>query len=226
MSVLGSAIKELVTTLFPKGFGGLTFDAVISEDHTLELEVTDNPIETGVSVTDHSYMKPYVLKIEAGVTNTPMPWKLLTDSYGFGEARSIQAFEQLEALMRTREPFDVQTGLKLYKNMLCVKVNTVQDKFTSNVFKFTADLREVIIVSTQTVEYPPREKGKTDNQASQKKASGEKQAKKVGSVSGTTGRTSTTRSTVNTQASGAATTRAATRTSVLKKVINAAGGKK
>lgn len=231
-SSLGQTIyKEVIATLFPRTMAGMTFDCVISEKHTLELAVTDNPIESGVSVTDHSYMKPYALEIDAGVTNSPMPWRLFTDSYGFGEARTKQAFEQLEALMRTREPFDVQTGLKLYTNMICTRVETTQDKTSANVFRFTATLREVIIVSTQTIEYPPREKGKTANQANQKKSSGEKQSKSIGNVprkntstraTGST-RTTSTRTTVNTTASSTAQATASTRTSVAKSVLNAIG---
>ena len=162
-------------TIIPRGFGGLVFDAVFEEDHTLELEVTDNPVETGVSITDHAYMKPYKVRITAGVTNTPLAVK--NDGYGDGEGRTVAAFKALETLMRTREPFDVQTGLKLYENMLCVSVNTTQDVASANVMVFTAELREIIIVQTQAVTYPPRSSGKAANQAGKKKTQGEKQAK-------------------------------------------------
>jgi len=162
-------------SIITRGFGGLTFDAVFEEDHTLELEVTDNPVETGVSITDHAYMKPYKVKITAGVSDTPLVER--GDGYGAGYGRAKEAFAQLEALMRTREPFDVQTGLKLYQNMLCTSINTTQDSGTSNALIFTADLREIIIVQTQAVTYPPRAKGKAANQAGKKKTQGEKQAK-------------------------------------------------
>lgn len=162
-------------TIIPRGFGGLVFDAVFEEDHTLELEVTDNPVETGVSITDHAYMKPYKVRITAGVTNTPLTVK--NDGYGEGDGRTVAAFKALEALMRTREPFDVQTGLKLYENMLCTSVNTTQDAGSANVLVFTAELREIIIVQTQAVTYPPCQSGKAANQAGKKKTQGEKQSK-------------------------------------------------
>lgn len=168
-------MSELV--IIPRGFGGLVFDAVFEEDHTLELEVTDNPVETGVSITDHAFMKPYRVKITAGVSNTPLTVK--DDGYGEGDQRTREAFKKLEILMRTREPFDVQTGLKLYSNMLCTSVNTTQDAGSANVLVFTADLREIIIVQTQAITYPPRASGKAANQAGKKKKQGEKQSKDV-----------------------------------------------
>lgn len=150
--------------------GGLVFDAVFEEQHESTLEVTDNPVETGVVISDHAFMKPLRLTIHAGVTDTP-----LNDDPE--EGRSKKAFEALTALQARAEPFDVQTGLKLYKNMVCATVRTGQDKDTVNAFIFTADLREVQIVSTQTVKYPPRAKGSTAQQASKAKAKGEQQGK-------------------------------------------------
>lgn len=164
-------------SIIPRSMGGLTFDAVFEEDHTLELEVTDNPVEVGVSITDHAFMKPYKLRLTAGVTNTPLTPK--DDGFGTGDQRTREAFKKLEALMRTREPFDVQTGLRLYKNMICLSVNTSQAAESANALVFTADLREIIIVQTQAVTYPPRKTGKAANQAGKKKDSGEKQAKEA-----------------------------------------------
>lgn len=155
--------------------GGLIFDAVFEESHDSELEVTDNPVETGVVVSDHAYMKPLRLKITAGVSDTPL-LQSDADMFSQGESRSKQAFEMLSALQRVAEPFDVQTGLRLYENMVCTSIRTIQDKETANSFVFTADLREVIIVNTQTVEYPPRKDKPTKQQADKKKEKGEQQS--------------------------------------------------
>lgn len=39
-----------------RSIGSLTFDAVFDEAHDSDLEVTDSPVETGVTVSDHAYM--------------------------------------------------------------------------------------------------------------------------------------------------------------------------
>jgi hypothetical protein len=161
------------TTLIQRSIGGLTFDAVVSESHTVTTEITDNPVESGVSITDHAYMKPYKVVIEAGVTNTPLHEP--TDNYGTGDARVANAYAALLQLQATREPFDVQTGLLLYNNMLIQELTVIQDKDTSNVLAFSATLREIVIVYTETVKYPPRKAGATKNQAGKKKESGQKQ---------------------------------------------------
>lgn len=156
-----------------RSVGGLVFDAVFEEKHTAEMEVTDNPVETGVVVSDHAFMKPMKVTISAGVSDVQLTPRV-TDQFQ-GSSRSRAAFDLLLKLQAAAEPFDVQTGLKLYKNMVCTSIRTSQDKDSSQVLVFEAELREVIIVTTQTVKYPPRAKGTTNNQASAKKQKGQQQ---------------------------------------------------
>ena len=157
---------------------GLVFDAVFEETHEADLEVTDNPVETGVVVSDHAFMKPLRVKISAGVSDTPLA-AVTDDPFASDAGRSRRAFELLTELQKRAEPFDLQTGLKLYENMVCTSIRTSQDKDSSGALLFTAEMREVIIVYTQVVTYPPRKPGATKRQAGPKKDKGEQQGKEV-----------------------------------------------
>lgn len=161
-----------------RSMGGLVFDAVFEETHEADLEVTDNPVETGVVVSDHAFMKPLRVKISAGVSDTPLA-AVTDDPFASDAGRSRRAFELLTELQKRAEPFDMQTGLKLYENMVCTSIRTSQDKDSSGALLFTAELREVIIVYTQVVTYPPRKPGATKRQAGPKKDKGEQQGKEV-----------------------------------------------
>lgn len=162
-----------------RSMGGLIFDAVFTEQHEAMLEVTDNPVETGVVVSDHAYMKPLRLTITAGVTETLLNEVVGTDKFAGAVSRPQTAFRLLTELQKKAEPFDVQTGLKLYKNMICSSIRTEQDASTAHALVFTAELREVIITTTQAVTYPPRAKGTTTQQASKKQNKGEQQSKEA-----------------------------------------------
>jgi hypothetical protein len=165
-----------------RSVSGFVFDAVFEEDHTAELEVTDNPVETGVVVSDHAYMKPLRVKIKAGVSDAvlnPITRFFGADQFSGGTSRSKRAFDLLCELQKSAEPFDVQTGLKLYRNMVCTSIRTSQDSSTSSALIFEAELREVIIVTTEAVSYPPRSKAR---QAQKPKDGGEKQGKEVESA--------------------------------------------
>ena len=160
-----------------RSMGGLVFDAVFEESHQSDLEVTDNPVESGVMVSDHAFMKPLQLTISAGVSDTPLfDVDALGDFDKFksDNGRSKKAYELLTELQAKAEPFDVQTGLKLYKNMVCTSLRTKQDKDTGGALFFEATLREVIIVYTQVVKYSPsRRAGATARQAAANKDKGE-----------------------------------------------------
>ena len=38
--------------------GGYFFDGFMQVDHNIELQTTENPVETGASIVDHAYVKP------------------------------------------------------------------------------------------------------------------------------------------------------------------------
>lgn len=144
-----------------RSIGGMVFDATFKESHDLGLQVTDNPVESGVVISDHAFMLPFHLTIHAGVSDSPLA---VTSSDQFsGNKRSIQAFELITALQKSAEPFDVQTGLKLYKNMVCTSIHVMQDKETSGALIFSADLRQVIIVETEKVKYKSRKVQSTES---------------------------------------------------------------
>lgn len=162
-----------------RSMGGLVFDAVFEENHESDLEVTDNPVETGVVVSDHAYMLPLRVTISAGVSDVLLSGSTTGDQFASDAGRSRKAFQLLTELQSKAEPFDVQTGLKLYKNMVCKSVRSGQDKDTSGVFVFQAELREVNIVYTKSITYTRAKPGKTRRQASPTKNRGEQQAKEV-----------------------------------------------
>lgn len=57
----------------PNGsLGVIDFDATISEQHTLSVNVTSHPIETGATMTDHIRPNPDSLTLDFFITNTPI----------------------------------------------------------------------------------------------------------------------------------------------------------
>lgn len=161
-----------------------SFDAVVRESHHSELAVSDNPLETGVVVSDHAYMAPLKLDIEAAVGDFWLhavgpDGEPVTDPFDSVVGRSVAAFKLLQGLQATAEPFSVQTGLRLYDHMVIISLDVDQDANTGTILKFKASLREIIFASTETVTYPPRAKGKTARQAKKPVTAGEKKPEEV-----------------------------------------------
>lgn len=171
-------MTELVSIV--RNVGGLIFDATFSEQHKVELEVTDNPVERGAPVTDHARMKPVSVTIKAGVSDTPLA-VIDNDQFASDSGRTRRCYQILFDLLKAAEPITIQTGLASYINMLCVSIDTEQDSATSSALLFTATFREVNIVSTEKVKYPTRKKGTTKQQGDKKKNRGEQQGTDISS---------------------------------------------
>lgn len=149
-----------------------TFDAVEVEDHTFETEITDEPVETGCSISDHAYDKPDRLTITAAVSNLPPQGKEL-DVYALeGPTRGAAAYAWLQRMRRAHEPFSVQTGLDLFPSMGIVSLKVKKDFEYENILYFTVELKQVKWVTTQVVLFPAKPKVK--RAAAKKKDDGEK----------------------------------------------------
>lgn len=147
----------------------LTFDSVIRESHTSELSITDNPVETGVVLSDHAYMQPLKLSMEGAFSNTPIYQEHTGGGVGVivggdgikaaadnGLPRASNAWNVLTSIQAMAVPFDVQTGLKLYKDMVILRLSADQEKESVGALFFSADLRQVLYATSQTVTYAPR----------------------------------------------------------------------
>lgn len=130
-----------------RSIGGLYMDVTVEETHNDELEITDHPVEQGAAITDHAYMKPAQVTIRAGVSDAGK-------SGNSGDRPSVEAYQKLLELQKSREPFDLVTGKRTYKNMLIRSLAVTTEAETENILMFTAELRQVMLVTVQSVAVP------------------------------------------------------------------------
>lgn len=124
---------------------------VISEEHTDESEITDQPIETGAPVSDHVYDLPPELVMVVGWSSSASIFD------ASGTANSVDdAYAALLDLKSLREPFSVTTSKRQYENMLIRRLSTVTDKTTNHVLRIEVGMRQVFIVDTQTTNIAPK----------------------------------------------------------------------
>ncbi len=120
--------------LLSRSIGGIFVDVVISEEHTASMEIAEHPVESGAKISDHAWRMPYSVTLESVIASD----------------RAVSSFQALLALQEKAEPFSLVTGLKVYSNMLVKEISATRDREHSRVLKFTAELQEVIIVSTES----------------------------------------------------------------------------
>jgi hypothetical protein len=150
-----------------RSIGGIIMDVTVEENHTDELEITEHPVEQGAAVVDHAYVKPSTVTIKAGVSDA-------SSKATAGDKRSVAVYNALLKLQGTREPFDLVTGKRVYKNMLIKSLAVVTDQTTENVLMVSAELQQIIIAHVVAVAVPrSRQKSRKTNATTDK---GEQQA--------------------------------------------------
>lgn len=145
--------------LIKTSIGGFIFDAYIRLDHNRKTKITQHPVETGASITDHAYVEPAELIIEVGMSDACVSY--IEGQFGTNESRSVAAFKILMDLQEKRIPMDVTTRLKHYKNMLIEAISVPDDWQMANGLKASVTLREIIVVGVKTTKMKSSEPHKT-----------------------------------------------------------------
>jgi hypothetical protein len=150
--------QETATFSTGRNIGGFTADVTISEEHSDELQITDNPVMQGASVSDHAFMLPSRVIIKVGFSNSSTN-AADSDQTGAGDYVS-QEYQNFLTLQRSRTPFSAVTGKRRYPSLLIQAISVVTDDEFASSGVFTVTCREIAIVSTQTTAV-----GATDQQA-------------------------------------------------------------
>lgn len=129
---------------------GYFFDGFMTVDYTHELEITSNPVETGASVTDHSYVKP--AEIQMLIRMSDVHQSLVPGQFTGGWSRSVTAWKLLKKIQEDRIPVMVGTQLGMYYNMLIKSLQANEDQSTYRGLYVTATLVELPVARIRTVE--------------------------------------------------------------------------
>lgn len=174
LAVLGG-LGALQTVLLRQGrsIAGIVPDVVITESHNDELAITNHPVEQGAAITDHAFKLPTQITLRYGFADRSGPLNVS----GPGSPQAI--YDLLLSLQASRQPFDVVTGKRSYKNMLMKSLSTVTDGATENVLIVTASLQQIIVVETRVVTVAPMEDHKFPESTAPIENRGTKQAKEV-----------------------------------------------
>lgn len=130
-----------------RSIGGIVADATIEEIHQDQLTITEHPVEQGAAIADHAYKRPAEVIIRAG-------WSSSSPSALFNPSYLREVYDKLLKLQADRELIDVLTGKRDYPNMLIETLALTTDEKTENALMLTVRMRQVILVSTQTVTVP------------------------------------------------------------------------
>lgn len=151
-----------IITLVPKTIGPVTIGCTIEEAHQDEVQITEHPVEKGAQINDHAFKLQPEVTIQCGWSNSDLA-ALAGTLESIFEGGSLPSsdyintvYSQLLALQETRQPFDVVTSLRMYRDMLFKSLRVVKDQKTGASLSVTATLKQIRIVQTQATTLPPK----------------------------------------------------------------------
>jgi len=143
-------MTDYITISPSRLLGSIFVDCTIEENHVDSLEITDHPVEQGPFITDHSFLRPAECTMYIGYTNSSK--KAAAD-----EGYVNRVYASLLELQKSRIPFRVATGKRVYQNMLIKSMSVTNDEKTEAALFVTVSLRQIIIANVTTVKIAPKE---------------------------------------------------------------------
>lgn len=167
-NVQGMSVEAMI--FCKTNIAGYFFDGFMSVDYTHELEVTSNPVETGASISDHSYVKPAEIQMQIRMSDVHQ--SLVKGQFSGGWSRSITAWNILKKMQTDRIPVLVGTQLGMYYNMLIKTLQAQEDQSTYRGLYATATLVELPVARVKTVKISSASQTTIDSQMGQINAVG------------------------------------------------------
>lgn len=157
-----SIIDQAFALIRPRGriVGTVIPDVTIREVINDNLVVTDHPVETGATISDHAFKRPVEVEMMLGWSNCT----------GQSPGYIDMVYAELRDLQGRREPFDVLTGKRALRSMIMAGLTVSTDAHSEETLMVSARLKEIIVVSTQTTGAPaasqanPASTGSTEGQ--------------------------------------------------------------
>lgn len=149
-------IGDILSDIFlrtPRALGDVIPQVSLEEVHRDEVAITDHPVEQGASIADHAFKMPAELVIRYGWSQSRDILDIIQDG---GLVSVDDVYRRLLEMQERRQPFDVITKRRAYKNMLIRSIQVTTDQLTNNILVVQAQLRQVIIVQVTTVKVPPK----------------------------------------------------------------------
>lgn len=131
-------------TIIVAKIGAIEIDAVLNENHQFDADITENPVEDGTIFSDNVVLQPIRLEMTCRITDAS-PSLLLLRSAGTAD----DAYKSLVTLQRSRETFDVVTGINVYKNMMLQSLSIPREASDGKSLRFNAVLKEILIVGDE-----------------------------------------------------------------------------
>jgi hypothetical protein len=127
-------------------------DAVISEQHSDEMRITEHPVDVGAAISDHAYKAATQVVCTFGWSDSSrLVNSALAGSFLRGVDTIDEVYKKLVEIQDRRLPVRLSTARRTYETMLIqdLKLDTTKETYNAIVVEIT--FLELVIVAAQTV---------------------------------------------------------------------------
>lgn len=135
----------------PVSVNGIEFDALITEDRTLEASVPEYSVEEGFSVSDAILIGSEKLSMTLFVTNTPVTWNR---RHGSSTERVKSICEELERLFYEAIPVTIITNERVYRGMAIESIGLSKNVETGYSREIPISFKKIRVTSAKTTTIP------------------------------------------------------------------------
>ncbi len=161
VGAIGGVVLNALYVVKRAKIGNVTITCSVHESHMYSAQVTDHPMEVGSDVSDHRVVDPFILTLDGVISDATTD--VLQDLLG-----SIKPGSSVNAAAASRIPVEVAyqrfldmfkaasvltvvTSLASYERMVFTRFGVTRDKDTNTVLSFSAELKQVTFVKSQTI---------------------------------------------------------------------------
>jgi hypothetical protein len=124
----------------------IVVDAVISESQSHTADIPTDPTEDGTIISNMIIIKPYTVKIEGLITDTPWSGGITNNS--------AEGYEKLLALFLAKQKFDVITDRNIYIDVFFTEFDINRTADTGAALNFTATFQPILTVTAKYIIIP------------------------------------------------------------------------
>lgn len=135
--------------LFGENFmiGPYVFDAYLNMVQESSLTITQHPVQTGASISDHAFLNPKEFEFYIGMTDTTVG--KIPGQFGVKD-RSVNAYNTLLSMQYKREIYTLKSKYGKY-NVLVESITSEDNNKTVYGGRFRVRLKEIITVNVEKV---------------------------------------------------------------------------
>ena len=139
---LTSTNSQNVTTVY-------VFDAILRAEHEQNTVITQNPVQTGASLTDHAYNEPARITFELFVSDVMRSFTV--GQFADAPSRSVSAYQTLLALQTANppRPLQIATRLNHYSNMLITNIRAIETKDTRFALRAIVTCQQILTAKVE-----------------------------------------------------------------------------